>query len=176
MQSAVLENGTATDASSGRTPPDAQQLAAQNGSSPGVFWATKNQKIDQTSFTLLAILTQVVDRIGPRSDLSPSQYGTKIHTEFATAVRGEGIADVEVEQTFGLDPDDTYGAEGSIRTDVLLRDESGNIIAIWDVKTGNARLKPWRVRELRQMTDTTSDTYVFEMNADRGVVLKNRRE
>jgi hypothetical protein len=81
---------------------------------------------------------------------------------------------VEVERTFGLDPQDDYGAEGSIRTDVLLRDDTGNIVAIWDVKTGNARLWPWRVRELRTMTGTTSNTYVFELNADRGVVLKYR--
>ena len=151
-------------------------LAAQNGSYVGQFYATKNEQIDQASFTLLAILTQVVDQIGPRSELTPAQYGTKVHTEFANTVRAEGLPGVEVEQTFGLDPNDVYGAEDSIRTDVLLRDDAGNIIAIWDVKTGNARLEPWRVRELRAMTNTTSDTYVFEVNPDRGVVLKYRFE
>jgi hypothetical protein len=82
---------------------------------------------------------------------------------------------VEVEQTFGPVPDAPYGSKGSIRTDVILRDLAGTIIAIYDVKTGDARLEPRRVRELRAKTDTTSDTYVFEVSAERGVVLKYRR-
>ena len=176
VQSAALESGTVTDASNQTSPADEGHLAGQNGSTTGLFWATRNQKIDQTSFALLAILTQVVDRIGPRGALSPSEYGTKVHTEFAAAVRAEGLEGVEVEQTFGLEPDDPYGAEGSIRTDVLLRDSANDIVAIWDVKTGNARLKPWRVREIRATTGTSADTYVFELNVDRGVVLKYRRE
>ena len=142
VQFAALENGTATDAPNEMAPPDREHLAAQNGSSTGAFWATRNQKIDQTSFTLLAILTQVVDGVGPRDALTPNQYGTKVHTQFADAVRAEGLPRVEVEQTFGLDPDDVYGAKDSIRNDVLLRDDADDIIAIWDVKTGNARLEP----------------------------------
>ena len=142
VQFAALENGTATDAPNEMAPPDREHLAAQNGSSTGAFWATRNQKIDQTSFTLLAILTQVVDEVGPRDALTPNQYGTKVHTQFADAVRAEGLPRVEVEQTFGLDPDDVYGAKDSIRNDVLLRDDADDIIAIWDVKTGNARLEP----------------------------------
>ncbi len=82
---------------------------------------------------------------------------------------------MEVEQTFGLEPDDPYGAKGSIRTDVLLRDDAGNIVAIYDVKTGDARLEPRRVRELRAKSGTTSETYVFEISVERGVVLKYRR-
>lgn len=123
---------------------------------------------------LLGLLNQVVDSVGPKGTLSPTQYGTKIHTQFAAAVRAEGLANVEVEQTFGLTPNASYGEEDSIRTDVLLRDDTGDIIAIYDVKTGETRLKPWRVRELREMTDTTSGTYVFEVNPSRGVSLKYR--
>jgi hypothetical protein len=173
-RSAALESGTATDTSSGGAGPDQEHLAAQNGSSLGVFYATRIPKIDQTSFTLLAILTQVVDQLGPRGTLSPSQYGTEIHTQFAAAVRAEGLPGVEVEQTFGSRPNSPYGSKGSIRTDVIFRDVDGKIIAIYDVKTGDAYLEPWRIRQLRAKTDTTADTYVFELNDKRGVVLKMR--
>jgi hypothetical protein len=96
-----------------------------------------------------------------------------IHKEFSAAVEAENLAGVEIEQTFG--PDTTYGAKGSIRTDVILRSDSGTIIAIYDVKTGNAELEPWRVRQLRDKTGTTLGTYVFEIHPDRGVLLKYRR-
>ena len=159
-----------------------EEVPARQGNSPvqfataaGVFWATRNPIIDKTSVVLLALLNEVVDRVGLRGTLSPTQYGTKIYTEFAASVGAEGLAGVEVEQTFGLERDASYGAEGSIRTDVLLRDDASNIIAIYDVKTGEARLKPWRVKELRAMTGTTSDTYVFELNVDRGLSLKYQR-
>jgi hypothetical protein len=48
---------------------------------------TNNPIVDQTSSVLLGLLTEVVDRFGPRDTLSPTQYGTKIHTEFAAAVK-----------------------------------------------------------------------------------------
>jgi portal protein len=173
-QYAALDTGTRTDATEVRPAADAN-AAVQYAATTGVFWLTRNPIIDKTSATLLLLLTQVIDRVGPRDTLSPTQYGTKIHTEFADAVKAEGLPGVEVEQTFGSDPNATYGTKGSIRTDVLLRDATGTIIAIYDVKTGDARLEPRRVRELRVKTGTTSDTYVFELSAERGVVLKYRR-
>jgi hypothetical protein len=43
----------------------------------------------------------VVDRIGPMPGLSPSQYGTMIHTEFAAEVRAAGLPGIEIVR---LDP------------------------------------------------------------------------
>ena len=168
-QYASLETGTqndATDPRSGGQPDSDVQYAAATG----LFWVTGNYLIDKTSATLLLLLTQVVDRVGPLGALSLSQYGTKIHTAFAAAVKAEGLPGVEVEQSFG----GSYGAKGSVRTDVILRDASGAIIAIYDVKTGDAQLEPWRVRQLRAKTGTTLGTYVFEIHPDRGVLLKYR--
>ncbi len=122
----------------------------------------------------MGILNQVIDTVGPRGALSPTQYGTKVHTEFAAAVRAEGLSGVEVEQTFGSQTNAPYGSKGSIRTDVIFRDVDGKIVAIYDVKTGDAYLEPWRVRQLRAKTGTTDQTYVFELNDQRGVVLKSR--
>jgi hypothetical protein len=97
--------------------------------------------IDETTKKLSIILSGVVDRVGPMPGLSPSQYGTMIHTEFAAEVRVAGLPGIElidVERTFGSQPEVPYGAKDSVRTDVILRDDDGNIIAIYDAKTGGA--------------------------------------
>jgi hypothetical protein len=121
-QYAARETGTQTDAPGAIGHDGQENLAAQDGSFVGQFWVTRNPKIDQTSFVLLALFGQAVDQVGPRGNLSPSEYGTKIHTEFPALVRAEGMVGVKVEQTFSADPNAVYGAEGSIRTDVILSD------------------------------------------------------
>ena len=60
-----------------------------------------------------------------------------------------GIREEGVEQSFSLGDAVRYGAAGSIRSDVVLRDRSGIPIAVYDLKTGNAKLTPSRVREIR---------------------------
>ena len=60
-----------------------------------------------------------------------------------------GIGVDGVEQSFSLRDLARYGAVNSIRTDVYLRNRDGIPIAIYDVKTGNAKLSPARIKELR---------------------------
>jgi hypothetical protein len=85
---------------------------------------------------------------------TPQVYGTAVHVAFGTAVRVaglEGIGPRDVEHSFvdrGRSAE--YGEPGSIRTDVVMRNEEGTVIAIYDLKTGNAILTPARVRELRR--------------------------
>ena len=174
VQYAALDTGARTDATE-VTPKAEGNSTVQYAAADGVFWVTRNQTIDKISLTLLALLNDVTDGVGPRGSESPREYGTKIHTEFANFVRAQGLPGVEVEQTFGLQPNAPYGSKYSIRTDILLRDDAGQIIAIYDVKTGEASLEPSRVRELRARTGTTLDTYVFEIKAERGLMLKHRR-
>lgn len=169
VQVASIETGTMTDA---RPESESASSGPQQASVIGIFQpgaVTNNKTVDRTSHLLLGIATQVGDEFGPIGNLSPSQYGTKIHTLFAAAVRTAGIPGVEVEQTFPAGP---YGSTNSIRTDVILRDESGKIIAIYDLKTGGASLEPWRVRELRAKTGTTPQTYVFQIRAPASLSLK----
>jgi hypothetical protein len=97
-----------------------------------------------------------------------------VHKQFANAVRAAnipGIGYYDVETTYDRDdPDATYGSPGSIRTDVVLHDESGKIIAIYDVKTGKAGLTPARVAEL--LTETRADpttTKVIELRFGRAI-------
>jgi hypothetical protein len=171
VQLASLETGTMTDASQES---ESGKQRIHEASTVGIFQpgaVTQNEQVNRTSHLLLGIATEVVDAFGPIGNLSPSQYGTKIHTLFAAAVRAADIPGVEVEQTFPAGP---YGSTDSIRTDVILRDETGRIIAIYDLKTGGASLEPRRVRELRAKTGTTSQTYVFQIRVPAGLTLKYR--
>jgi hypothetical protein len=120
-------------------------------------------------------LATVVDGVGVLPGGGAARYGTLVHALFATAVRlgrFRGIGVFDVETTF---PDVQYGAAGSIRTDVILRNDVGDIIAIYDVKTGGAKLEPRRIRELRAKTGAGPNVPIIEMHIVRGVTLKKAR-
>lgn len=94
-----------------------------------------------------------------------------MHVAFGTAVRFEGLPGIgpnDVEHSFGGD----YGEPGGIRTDVVLRNEAGDIMAIYDVKTGGARLTAARVPELREKTGVGPNVPIIEMSVLRGATLK----
>ena len=99
-------------------------------------------------------------------------------TAFAAAVRLQnlpGIGWKNVERTFSLeDSDPHYGLAGSIRTDIALQNDQGDVIAIYDVKTGERELSVARANQLRKMTRAAPDTPVFELNIVRGVSRKFR--
>jgi hypothetical protein len=109
----------------------------------------RNPRIDRTTERLLSILTDTVESLGAGSG---PIFGIQAHLEFANRVKAlniPGIREEGVEQSFSLGDAARYGAAGSIRTDIVLRDRSGIPIAVYDLKTGNAKLTPSRVREIR---------------------------
>jgi hypothetical protein len=121
----------------------AQAGIQQNGA------VTGNPRIDRTTERLLSVLVDTVESLGPGAG---PIFGVQVHLEFGRRVEAlniPGIRDKGVEQSFRLGRDARYGLEGTIRTDVVLRDREGIPIAVYDLKTGNARLTPSRVRELR---------------------------
>jgi hypothetical protein len=136
------------------------------------FDRTQNLVIDGTSIKLSAILARVMGGNPPTAGMTPQQYGTFIHLQFADAVRSArlpGIGYGDVETTF---PEgNSYGSPDSIRTDVVLRNVEGKIIAIYDVKTGESGLTPARADQLRAKTRAPSDTPVIEIRLE-GILLK----
>ncbi|MFT0878868.1 hypothetical protein VRZ08_20050 [Rhodopseudomonas sp. G2_2311] len=77
------------------------------------------------------------------------------------------------ERSFSLDTvDPYYGLAGTIRTDATLRNVQGDIIAIYDVKTGAQTISRARADELRAKTRAAPDTPVFELNVVRGISRK----
>jgi hypothetical protein len=107
--------------------------------------------IDNTSEALSNILTKVMAGLEYLPEMTPQTYGKLVHTGFGLAVRVANLPGVgDIERSFSLeDSDPRYGLAGSIRTDVTLRNVQGDIIAIYDVKTGDNRISPSRAEELR---------------------------
>ena len=107
-------------------------------------------------------------------------YGVAVHLEFANAVRTldlPGIGFAGVEQSFDLDGLADYGAAGGVRTDVTMWgiDASGEFrpLAIWDVKTGAAQLRPSRAEQLRQIVGVGDEVPIIVMRA-RGLFTENK--
>ena len=57
-----------------------------------------------------------------------------------------------------------------------MKNDVGDVIAIYDVKTGGAELDARRVRELRAKTDVNLSVPVIEMHIQRGLSLKARTD
>ncbi|UFS73602.1 hypothetical protein LPB73_16815 [Tardiphaga sp. 37S4] len=132
--------------------------------------------IDETSQALSDTLVSVMETLEYLPTMSASQYGIAVHAAFGAAVSLQDLPGVgDIERSFSLDAvDPTYGMAGTIRTDLTLRDIQGDVIAIYDVKTGNARMSSARADELREMTRSSPNTPVFELNVVRGVSRKSR--
>jgi hypothetical protein len=136
------------------------------------------ETIDDTTKNLTATLAGVVDTVDYVPGMTPQAYGTAVHVSFATAVRITGFRGIglfDVETTFGLEPDDPYGAKDSIRTDVVLRNDAGDIIAIYDVKTGAKEISPARAAKLRARTGVGRNVPIIELNVIKGVMRKSGR-
>lgn len=126
--------------------------------------------IDNTTEDLLQTLKDVVDFLPSGSGAS---YGVAVHTWFGALVRFgnfRGIGFGDVETTFG--GTGIYGSKGSIRTDVILRNDIGDAIAIYDVKTGDAKLDTARLKEIRDKVGVGLNIPIIELHVTRGVSVK----
>lgn len=107
---------------------------------------------------IAAIAEQVKSQVEPETvwGMSARDIGTMLHTKFRKAVddavrRGELPNRVRTEQSYVEGVPARYGFAGSFRTDVLLADAKGKVIAIWDYKTGGQPTIPTRrIDQLRQ--------------------------
>jgi len=158
---AALESDTRSDTS---TPSAGVQYAADPSRYiiyPSAL--TGISRIDDATKALLNILLDASDALhagGPIGllNVSPQLYGILIHMEFAGAVASAGIAGIspdDIERRFAL-PADYGGSKRTVIPDVILRSDSGDILAIYDVKTGEPRLDPWRQDEIRAATGVDS--------------------
>ena len=134
--------------------------------------ALQDPAVERTQQILHNTLARVNASVASRRDaLSAALYEIRVHTEFAQAVRDlnlPGIGEAGVEQSFDAKGLARYGMDGSIRTDIVLRNEKQEIIAIYDVKTGNATMRPAREAEIRAFTQVGPDVPVIILHAVRG--------
>jgi len=131
---------------------------------------TGDPYIDGTSKRLAETLREssdVLGRMAPQG-VAANLFGIHVHFDFGRRIKAldlPGIGVDGVEQSFSLGDLARYGAVNSIRTDVYLRNRDGIPIAIYDVKTGNAKLSPVRIKEL-QAAVGDDNIPVFELRLE----------
>jgi hypothetical protein len=178
-QYAALETGTRADAGAGSA---GVRYAAMLPPEIDPSAYTGISQIDDVTKRLAEILTDVIDEVdgappgkfGPFLKL-PWIYGTVVHVRFAAAVITagiRGISPLDVERPFMLPPGFPSGKKYVI-VDAVLRNEIGDIIAIYDVKTGEKTVEPWRARELRAATHVGPEVKIIVLHPNK-VTLKIR--
>jgi hypothetical protein len=169
-QYALLETGTRTDATAA---PAGVQYAAMLPPEIDPSALTGISQIDDVTKRLAEILTDVIDEVarsptdkfGPLLRL-PWIYGTIVHVRFAGAVTTagiRGISPLDVERPFMLPPG-FDSVKKYVIPDAVLRNEIGDIIAIYDVKTGDDTIDPKRGRELRAATRVGPDVPIIVLH------------
>lgn len=127
-------------------------------------------EIDTLTVILADTLEQAIDDTGPGSGAA---YGTLVHSRFEAAVNAINMPGVGVERSWLGGEQVPYGTAGSIRTDVSLRDEAtGEVKAVWDVKTGGARMTDARADQIRSELRVGRDVPVIELHYERGATIK----
>jgi hypothetical protein len=165
---AALETRTQTDAS--RAPAGVQYAST---APPDISRAlTGDSRIDDVTKKLAQIYADTIDELA-RLPGQPQKYGIIVHLAFAAAVIEAGIREpMDVERSFDLPPG-FPSSKQSVRPDVVLWNYSGDIVAIYDIKTGDSGVDPWRARELRAATGAGPDVPIIVMYTDKAI-LKNR--
>ena len=103
-------------------------------------------KVESTTENLMSAAGRAAKAVKAETGLSKgSVYGTKVHTEFRNDVTAVGLRS-EVSYLKGEEVD--YGTPGSIRLDAV-KGAKNKPEAIWDLKTGGAKLTPERIRQIR---------------------------
>ena len=118
------------------------------------------EKIALTGVDLNAAAKQAKDLIGKGKG---PVYGTNVHSAFEDLVVSMGNPDLNAERSYLLGRDVGRGSLGSTRVDAVLYD-NGNIVAVWDLKTGGAKLTSGRVAEIRMALQIGANVPVMEIH------------
>ncbi len=175
-QYAARETGTRIDAgevSPAASRESAVQVAAAVPPEAYIQALTGDSQIDEVTKKLTQILQDTIDRL-ERIRGQPQRFGIIVHLAFAEAVIAagiRGISPLDVEHPFIL-PSDFRGNKNFVIPDVVLRNEVGDIVAIYDVKTGQEGLRPNRIAELRAATKARDNVYFIELSTVRGALRK----
>ncbi|HKM63764.1 MAG TPA: hypothetical protein VJY39_14860 [Acidisphaera sp.] len=112
---------------------------------PGAPSDSADPRITAAQVLIMQAAQNVLNEVNDRKIIVPANRaaaGSVMHRLFANEIRAMNIPGAQVEQSFQNGEDAKYGADGSVRTDVLLRDSTGDVIAVWDFKTGKATEMP----------------------------------
>jgi RHS repeat-associated protein len=99
-----------------------------------------------TEATLTRLANEAVENIGPGSG---AVYGTTVHSEFTDLVEGLENPSLFTEQSYLNGKPVDYGTPGSVRVDVG-EGTMENPTAVYDLKTGSAKLTPARIQQIQK--------------------------
>ncbi|HEX3745790.1 MAG TPA: hypothetical protein VHW09_17735, partial [Bryobacteraceae bacterium] len=150
----TIENGSERSDGASRAPGRVQYASATPPDVSRVL--TGNSRIDNVTKKLAQIYADTLEKLA-RLPGQPQKYGTIVHIAFAAAVIAAGIDEsMDIERSFNF-PSGLSNWKKSVRPDIVLRDDRGDIVAIYDIKTGDSGIDPWRARELRAATKAEPD-------------------
>lgn len=138
---------------------------------------TGTPTIDKATKDLSEILADTMGKMDFIPEWTPQAYGTAVHVAFGTRVRVaglEGIGPLDVEHSFIGGGSADYGEAGSIRTDVVLRNIHSEVIAVYDLKTGNADMTIARANQIRESVGVGLNVPIIQLHVLRGASLKSR--
>jgi hypothetical protein len=136
--------------------------------------AEDERAVEETTEILTKLLVSINGTVSRVPGLTARLHGILVHTEFAIAVKALKLPPhlrnltLQVEQSFDQLGSTRYGQPGSIRTDVILRNAGGVIIAIYDVKTGDAEMRPSTEQKYREYTKVNPSVPLIILRARRG--------
>jgi hypothetical protein len=102
--------------------------------------------IDDIAIALRQAAARAAQKAGPGSG---PVHGTRIHTLFKEEVQGLGNPNLGAEASFVGRRVAAYGTRGSIRIDAVLFDNSGRVIAAFELKTGSSALTTKRIQQIQ---------------------------
>jgi hypothetical protein len=81
--------------------------------------------------------------------MSPTQYGTLVHSLVKDVIDGMGDPNLRAELSHvkGIEEAQDYGTKGSVRVDVLERRDNATV-CVYDIKTGRSGLSVSRFAEI----------------------------
>ena len=149
---------------------------------PGAQYAQTQIAIDASALTGISRVDEttraLADKLAATADTIPKGfgplYGTLVHKTFELELRLGAVPGVEVtdiESTFG--GTGRYGSKGSVRPDIVPRNEAGDIMAVYDVKTGRGEIDDARAQRLRNVIGIGPRIPIIELHLDRGVSRKS---
>ena len=129
------------------------------GNGVNCFSSVQSQATNQ----LNNIASKVLTNMGPGKG---SVYGTKVHSAFAKAANGLKIGDctIRTEVSYLNGKVVAYGTKGSARIDAGLYNSKGELIQVFDLKTGGAKLTSEQVKHIQ--TQTRTQVTVTEIRGD----------
>jgi RHS repeat-associated protein len=116
------------------------------GALKGAVLATRAVRATSLSDDLTAAAGRAVGRVGPGKG---AVYGTRVHSVFETEVNALGRSGIRTEVSYLNGAEVARGTAGSVRLDVVEYGSNGQILNVFDLKTGSAVLTPQRIIQIQ---------------------------